>query len=100
MRFPLRMCVAVVALAAAACGSDDPVTVFETTDPEAPVASVESPATSTAADPSETAGSAAAAGPGDVPDLQMVDVHTDEAVNLQAVVDGSTPLLFWFWAPH
>lgn len=101
MRFPLRMCVAVLALAAAACGSDDPVTVFETTDPEAPVESEESPATSTAAaDPSETAGSAAAAGPGDVPDLQMVDVHTDEAVNLQAVVDGSTPLLFWFWAPH
>jgi len=42
----------------------------------------------------------AAAGPGDVPDLQMIDVHTDGAVNLQAVVDGSTPLLFWFWAPH
>ena len=100
------VCVALVALAAAACGSDDPVTVSETTDPqapEAPVESEESPTTSTAAaDPPETAGadSAVAAGPGDVPDLQMVDVHTDEAVNLQAVVDGSTPLLFWFWAPH
>ena len=30
----------------------------------------------------------------------MVDVHTGETVNLQAVVTGDTPLLFWFWAPH
>ena len=42
----------------------------------------------------------ALASPGDVPDLQMINMHTDEAINLQAVVDGQTPLLFWFWAPH
>ena len=98
----LPSCVAAVALAAAACGSDDPVTVIETTDPEAPVEREESPATSAAAEPSETAGtgSAVAAGPGDVPDLQMVDVHTGMTLDLQSVVDGQTPLLFWFWAPH
>ena len=42
----------------------------------------------------------ALASPGDVPDLQMINMHTDEAINLQSVVDGQTPLLFWFWAPH
>ncbi|MXW89385.1 MAG: hypothetical protein F4Z54_07665 [Acidimicrobiaceae bacterium] len=101
MRFrPITFAAAIaLAMVAAACGSDDQVTVIATTDTDAPVEREESSATS-AADPSETAGSAAATGPGDVPDLQMVDVHTDEAVNLQAVVDGSTPLLFWFWAPH
>ncbi|MYB04356.1 MAG: hypothetical protein F4011_07495 [Acidimicrobiaceae bacterium] len=104
MRFRPVTFAAAIALAmfAAACGSDDPITVIETTDPEAPVEREESPATSAVTDQSETAGtgSAVAAGPGDVPDLQMIDVHTDEAVSLQAVVDGSTPLLFWFWAPH
>ena len=98
----LLVCVAVVALVAAACGSDDPVTVVETTDPEAPVEREESSTASTAADPSETAGtgSAVAAGPGDVPDLQMINVHTGATVDLQSVVDGQMPLLFWFWAPH
>ena len=46
------------------------------------------------------AASPALAGPGDVPDLQMINMHTDEAISLQSVVDGQTPLLFWFWAPH
>ena len=96
------VCVAVVALAAAACGSDDPVTFIETIDPEAPVEREEPPATSEAAGPSETAGagSAVAAGPGDVPDLQMINVRTGTTFGLQSVVDGRTPLLFWFWAPH
>jgi len=105
MRFRLASCVAVavVALAAAACGSDDPVTVMETTDPEALVEREESPTTSTAAaDPTETGGtdSAVAVGPGDVPDLQMINVHTGATLDLQSVVDGQSPLLFWFWAPH
>lgn len=103
MRFRLLVSVAAVALAAAACGGDLSVTFSETTDPEAPVEREDSPTTSTAAaDPSETAGtgSAVAAGPGDVPDLQMIDVHTGTTLDLQSVVDGQTPLLFWFWAPH
>ena len=102
MRFRLLVCVAVVALAAAACGGDLSVTFSETTDSEAPAES-ESPTTSSApADSSETPGSdgASAAGPGDVPDLQMVDVHTGGAVDLQTLVTGQTPLLLWFWAPH
>ena len=43
---------------------------------------------------------AAPAGPGDVPDLQMVNMHSGATIDLQSVVDGQTPLLFWFWAPH
>lgn len=104
MRFrPVTLAAAIaLAMFAAACGSDDPVTVIETTDPEAPVDREESPATSATADLSETAGTggAVAAGPGDVPDLQMIDVHTGATLDLQSVVDGRTPLLFWFWAPH
>ena len=42
----------------------------------------------------------ALAGPGDVPDLDVVNVDTGETVNLQTLVTGQTPLLFWFWAPH
>ena len=30
----------------------------------------------------------------------MIDVRTGETVNLRDFVDGSTPLLFWFWAPY
>lgn len=101
MRLRIILCAAVLVLVAAACGGDLSVTFSETTDPEAPVES-ESPTTSSAADPSETPGTdgAPAAGPGDVPDLQMVDVHTGGAVNLQTLVTGQTPLLLWFWAPH
>ena len=43
---------------------------------------------------------AAPVDPGDVPDFEMINIQTGAAVNLQSVVDGSTPLLFWFWAPH
>ncbi len=92
---PIVLAAALV-LVAAACGADDPPTVAEPAATE--------PAATEAADQTGAEGtvdeSAAATGPGDVPDLDMINVHTDEAVNLQAVVDGSTPLLFWFWAPH
>ena len=64
---------AVAALAATACGSDDAATVGGADGPAAA---------------------------GDVPDLEMVDVRTDSSVSLQAVADGSTPLLLWFWVPH
>ena len=30
----------------------------------------------------------------------MIDVRTGETVSLRDFVDGSTPLLFWFWAPY
>lgn len=73
-----------VALVAAACGSVD-VTI-----------STEEAATGADA----TAPDAAASAAGDVPDLDMVSVYTGETVNLQSLVSGETPLLFWFWAPH
>ena len=85
MRIRLLVCVAAVALAAVACGS---VTV-----------EVSSDTADTAVD--DTADTAAApVDSGEVPDAEMIDIHTGQAVNLQSVVDGSTPLLFWFWAPH
>ena len=35
----------------------------------------------------------------DVPDYDMIDVHTGTTVNLRTVVKGDKPLLFWFWSP-
>ena len=84
MRIRLLMGAAIVALAAAACGSDDDATVGD-------------PA-STGTDAAASGASASAAG--DVPDVDMINVHNGEIVNLQSLVDGETPLLLWFWAPH
>ena len=30
----------------------------------------------------------------------MLTVPNRDQVQLQSLVDGSTPLLLWFWAPH
>ena len=68
-------------------------------DPSGGAAAGDSTVDSAVADDGDAA-SPALAGPGDVPDLQMINMHTDEAISLQSVVDGQTPLLFWFWAPH
>lgn len=84
MRVRLLACAAIVALAAAACGSDDAATMNEPASTGTDVA-----ASDVAASPA-----------GDVPDLDMVSVYTGEIVNLQSLVSGETPLLFWFWAPH
>ena len=109
-------------LLAGACGADDPVAEPASREP-AEVAEVAEPSPTledaggdtgaqTADEGSDdgvsaadgTAESAAPepalAGPGDVPDLQMIDMHTGTTLGLQSVVDGQTPLLFWFWAPH
>ena len=84
MRARLLACAAIFALAAAACGSDDAATINEPASTGTDVAASDAPAS-----PS-----------GDVPDLDMVSVYTGETVNLQSLVSGETPLLFWFWAPH
>ena len=84
MSVRLLMCAAIVALAAAACGSDDAATTNEPASTGIDVA----------------ASDASASPSGDVPDLNMVSVYTGETVNLQSLVSGETPLLFWFWAPH
>ena len=103
---------------AGACGSDEATTVVEPTGtkaaeeaaPEAGAQTVdEGAADNGTVDEVTTDGSTAdesaaevpaLAGPGDVPDLQMINMHTGTTVNLQSVVGGQTPLLFWFWAPH
>ena len=36
----------------------------------------------------------------DVPDRDLVDVTTGEAVNLRSLVTGEQPLLLWFWSPY
>lgn len=116
MRLRILVFVAAVALGAAACGSDDPPTQAEPAEAVDPVTGEpidemvggdtstvvepeimeEAPAVeATAEEPA-----AAPAGPGDVPNLQMIDMHTGATLDLQSVVDGQTPLLFWFWAPH
>ena len=135
MRVRLLTCAAIVALIAAACGSDDATTIAEPVPTDAVDATVpaadqsESPTAAEAALDAEPAASgdtassrasedttasdsavgdgaaddstaAAPVDPGDVPDFEMINIHTGAAVNLQSVVDGSTPLLFWFWAPH
>ncbi len=84
MRIRLLACAAIVALAAAACGADDVATSTEPASTGTDVAAADAPAS-----PS-----------GDVPDLDMVSVYTGETVDLQSLVSGDTPLLFWFWAPH
>ena len=37
---------------------------------------------------------------GDVPNIEMTNLATGSSINLQSVVDGDKPMLFWFWAPH
>ena len=83
MRVRLLAFTAIVALAAAACGSDDAATTAEPA----------STGTDAAAD-------APAGASGDVPALDMIDVYTGDTVNLQSLVSSQTPLLLWFWAPH
>ena len=36
----------------------------------------------------------------DVADFDLVDVSSGATVNLHSLVDGETPVLLWFWAPH
>ena len=84
MRVRLLACAAIIALATAACGSDDATTVNEPASTGTDVAASDAPASPA----------------GDVPDLNMVSVYTGETVNLQSLVRSETPLLFWFWAPH
>ena len=36
----------------------------------------------------------------DVLDVDMINVHSGETVNLRSVVNGETPLLFWLWSPY
>ena len=104
MKLRIIFCTATVALVAAACGADDPPTAVEpaATEPaavEAAPAATDDAVAEVSVDEG-TAAAPAVAGPGDVPDLDMTNVHTGQTVNLQTLVTGQTPLLLWFWAPH
>ena len=89
---------------AAAAQDDSPTSSAATPEPSPTTEDGAPEAGAQTADEGTTDDSAAPvpalAGPGDVPDLDMVDVHTGQTVNLQTLVTGQTPLLFWFWAPH
>ena len=89
---------------AAAAQDDSPTSSAATPEPSPTTEDGAPEAGAQTADEGTTDDSAAPvpalAGPGDVPDLQMINMHTDEAISLQSVMDGQTPLLFWFWAPH
>ena len=80
----VRLLACAVILACAACGADDVATTAEPASPGTDAVASDAPASAA----------------GDVPDLDMVSVHSGEAVNLQSLVSGETPLLLWFWAPH
>ncbi len=84
MRVRLLLCATVIAIVAAGCGSSDDATVAAPAEPVAETAAAETGASAT----------------GDMPDLEMTNVNTGASVNLQSIVDGETPLLLWFWAPH
>lgn len=36
----------------------------------------------------------------DVADFDLVDVSSGATVSLRSLLDGETPVLLWFWAPH
>jgi hypothetical protein len=101
MKLRLTLFVAALALVAVACGADDAPTVVEPAATEPAVAeTAPAAADGTVSEDSVSENAAVAAGPGDVPDLAMTDVYTGQAVNLQTLVTGQTPVLLWFWAPH
>lgn len=35
----------------------------------------------------------------DVPNVDLVDLSNGETVNLRSLIDGSRPVMLWFWAP-
>ena len=80
----------------------------DATDAEAQAtAEAQSPTTTaaptTTASPTTTTAATTTAAPvieTGVPAQDMIDVRTGATVNLRDFVDGSTPLLLWFWAPH
>ena len=84
------------ALAISACGSDGTTAAGE-------AGSTPAPAVTAAAAPSEASVGAGPVAPppaSNLPAVGLLDTASGDQVNLQTVVDGERPLLFWFWAPH
>ena len=88
--------------AAAAAAAEAEAAAAAAAEAEA-AAAAEAEATTTTAAPTTSAAPTTTAAPvveTDVPAQDMIDVRTGATVNLRDFVDGSTPLLLWFWAPH
>lgn len=71
------------AVLAAACGSDEPSQVG------APPAADPAPAPAPAASPDN-----------DLPEVTVVNVVSGESLVLSSLAPADRPILAWFWAPH
>jgi thiol-disulfide isomerase/thioredoxin len=92
--------VAALGLVLAACGGgDDATTTAGATDPEAPPTTAASTPDDDAPDPTEPA-EAPVAEATFLPDIEVVDVASGEAVALRSLASADRPTLLWFWAPH
>jgi hypothetical protein len=75
-----------------ACGS--------TSSSSAAAPSVSTAAGASASAPPSDPGAANAAPANPLPVMNVTDVKTGQPVALASFLDGSKPLLVWFWAPH
>lgn len=48
----------------------------------------------------EPVGSVAQASDSVLPAVEVIEVTTEERVNLASLVPNDKPILLWFWAPH
>ncbi len=80
-----------MALVLAACGGDTgadaggPAAPASTSSPPAPTSAGEAPATD---------------GTIDLPNIEVVQLATGDAVPLRSLAEPGRPTLLWFWAPH
>ena len=123
----LAAAMAVLAIFAAACGSDgdsaSETTAQATPSPQAPASDASDSTTQTVAEQTQAAASPAtqqtaqpdagttaatddpvlpSAAPidSDLPDVAVQRVSTGEELVLSSLAPASRPLLLWFWAPH
>ena len=83
------------AVLAAGCGSDEPSQVG------APPAAPAAPAADPAPAPQPAPAPAPAAAPdNDLPEVTVVNVVSGESLVLSSLAPADRPILAWFWAPH
>ncbi len=86
MRFRLAL-TALLGLAVAACGSGATESASTTRD-GSPQATA------------EAVGPAAPASDSVLPSVEVIEVTTEEKVDVASLVPNDKPILLWFWAPH
>lgn len=79
--------IALVGLVAAACG-DGATESASTTRDGSPQATT------------EPVGSAAPASDSILPAVEVIEVTSEERVDVASLVPNDKPILLWFWAPH